>query len=218
MRRFLILVVILVFAYTLHVHCMLFPLSGINQAFKYASQHQTPETHFREAMWGMTQAQIKALEKGAPKGTIHSKSSGLYVIAYDRKAGGLKCIAGYYFAEDQLVEGRYMFAEKHANDLLFFEDFYAVKAALTEKYGEPEVDKAIWLNDIFKSDTSRWGLALAAGHVMMEVAWNLPETAVLLRLLGDNYEVTHFVQYTSMIPKHQELTRKALEKAKKGIW
>jgi len=217
MRKFLILVVILVFVFPLQAQ---FPFnwSEFNWSALNELMQQMTKTHFREVRWGMTQAQIRALEKGEPRGTVHSKSSGLDIIVYEGKAGDLSCNFGYYFAENQLVEGRYMFTEKHANDLLFFADFRNVKESLTKKYGEPTRDKVLWLNDLFKDDSSQWGMALSIGHVVFEVAWRTSQTEIMLRLVGDNYEVTHFVQYTSKIKKHKELVRKAAEKAEKDIW
>ena len=198
MRKFLVLVFIL--------------------AFAFALQAQTTKAHFREATWGMTQAQIKALEKGGVKGVTHSKSSGLDVIVYEGVAGGLKCRVGYYFAENQLVEGRYLFAEEHANRILFISDFKEVKEALTEKYEEPAEDMVHWFNDLYKDDPLDWGMAVAVGHLWFEAEWHTSETKIMLQLRGDNYKISHFAQYTSKIEKYEELVRKAKKKAKKGIW
>jgi len=181
-------------------------------------QETKHKTHFREAIWGMSQIQIKALEKGKFIGEDRSSATGLDFLAYAGEAGNLSCSIGYLFAEDQLVEGRYLFTAKHVNKLLFIDDFRKVKESITEKYGKPTKDEVFWRNDLYKNDPSDWGMALCVGHLTFEVVWDMPETVILLQILGDNYKVSHRLQYTSRLKKHKELVRKALEKAKKGIW
>lgn len=172
---------------------------------------------FRETSWGMSQEQVKKIEKSEFMKKKHSKSSGLDILIYNGKVGDLDCIYAYYFAENQLVEGRYVFTEKHANNILFIDDFRKVKESLTEKYGKPTKDEVIWKNDLFKSDHSHWGAALGIGHVFFQVAWNTSETLLLLQLSGDNYKVDHKLSYGSRIKEHKELVKKAKEKAGKGI-
>lgn len=173
---------------------------------------------FRETSWGMSQEQVKKIEKSEFMKKEHSKSSGLDIFIYKEKAGDLDCILGYYFAENQLVEGRYVFTEKHFNKNLFIHDFKKVKEQLIEKYGIPKEDNTIWRNDLYKDDPSDWGTAVSIGHLAFETTWKLPETKITLQCYGDNFEVEHRLSYISENNKHKELVKKAKEKAKKGIW
>lgn len=188
---------------------------------KIDTKIETPaisKSGFRETLWGMSQEQVKKIEKSEFMKKEHSKSSGLDILIYKEKAGELDCILGYYFAENQLVEGRYVFIEKHFNKNLFIHDFKKVKEQLIEKYGMPKEDETIWRNDLYKDDPSHWGTAVSIGHLVFETTWKLPETKITLQCYGDNFEVNHRLSYISEINKHKELVKKAKEKAKKVIW
>jgi len=222
MRKFLVLVVILAFAFPLQAQIPFF-WSAVNwralgHLMQQMSELQSRGADFREAIWGMTQAQIKALEKGKVEAAIHDPTTGLDIIGYKGAAGGLSCNFAFYFAEDQLVRGRYVFTEKHSSNNTFIVDFSRVKASLTEKYGEPVEDDTHWFNDLFKDDFSSWGMAIAVGHLWLEAHWVTFETQIMLQLRGDNYEFTHVLEYSSTIEEHEKLVKKTADKAKKGIW
>lgn len=173
---------------------------------------------FREASWGMTQEQVKKLETSEFFQKQYSKSTGLNILAYKGQAGELECLIAYYFAENQLVEGRYLFIEKHSNDNLYIDDFKKVKISLIEKYGKPTNDNIIWRNDLYKDDPEDWGLAISIGHLAYEAVWKSSKTQISLQLLGDNYKISHRLGYKSEIEEHRKLIKKAAEKAKKAIW
>ncbi len=173
---------------------------------------------FRQVIWGMSQEQVKKIEENELIQKQYSKASGLNILGYKGKAGNLDCLIAYYFAENQLVEGRYIITEKHTNAFLYIKDFMNIKESLIEKYGEPTKDDIHWLNDLFKDDTSGWGTALGMGHVAFETRWKLIETEINLQCTGDNLDVTLIVDYKSEINKYKELRKKAMEKAKKVIW
>lgn len=182
------------------------------------SQETKPKIHFREATWGMSQEQIKKIETNDFIKKDRGKTSGLDILGYKGQAGGLDCLIAYYFTENQLVEGRYVFIEKHTNRNLYIMDFKNIKESLIEKYGKPSTDKVIWRDDLYKDDFSDWGMAVSVGHLVFEAIWKLPETKINLQLKGDNYKITYFLDYASEMPKYKELIKKAIEKAKKGIW
>jgi hypothetical protein len=183
-----------------------------------ASVGQTPNTNFRQASWGMSMGQIIKAEGKQPVDKQKSNSSGLDIISYKGQAGNLECLYAYYFAEDKLVQGRYIFITDHSNNNLYIEDFNTVKNSLTEKYGKPSADQTIWNNDLYKSDRGEWGMAVSIGHLIFQTKWTLDDTEIILQLRGDNYHITHTVQYESTIKEHIELMKRAEEKAKSGIW
>ena len=216
MRKFLVLVVILAFVFPLQAQ---FPISW--GTFKLLSLGeliaQVNKPNFRETKWGMSKAQVKAIEKG--KFVSEQRGDGgLNFLAYEAKAGGLDCLVGYYFAENQLIEGRYIFIEKHANRTMYIGDFRTTKEALTQKYGKPRKDKTYWRDDLYKDKPSDWGMAVAVGHLQFETVWDTPQTEVMLQLVGDNYKIDHRLHYSSKSRKHQDLKKEAEKKAKKGIW
>jgi len=173
---------------------------------------------FRQVIWGMSQEQVKEIEKDEFVQKQYSKSTGLDILAYKGQAGGFECLIAYYFAENQLVEGRYVFMEKHSNRNLYIDDFKNIKNSLIEKYGKPEGDNVIWRDDLYKDNPSDWGMAICIGHLVFEATWKLFETKINLQLKGDNYKITHTLSYKSEIEKHKKLVKEAEKKAKKVIW
>ena len=180
--------------------------------------NQESKTHFRNASWGMSQEQVKEIEKNEFYQKSKNQATGLNMLLYKGPAGGHECLIAYYFAENQLVQGRYAFAEKHSNENLYIDDFREIKSSLTEKYGKHTEDNVIWRNSLYKDDISDWGLAISIGHLAFETIWTLPETKVMHQCKGDNYDITHILNYSSEIEKHKELVKKSKEKAKKTIW
>jgi len=216
MRKFLVSVVILAFVFPLQAQIPS-NLGAVNWGWIGEQIAQVNKPNFREVSWGMTKAQVKAIEKGRSRGEQRS-DDGLNFLAYEGKAGGLDCLVGYYFAENQLIQGSYIFIEKHANRTMFIDDFRTTKKALTQKYGKPMEDKTYWQDDLYKDDASDWGMAVAVGHLQFETIWDTPQTEIRLRLTGDNYKMKHLIAYNSKSRKHQDLKKEAKEKAKKGIW
>lgn len=180
--------------------------------------NQEVKTHFRNSSWGMSQEQVKKIEKNEFYQKLKNPATGLEQLIYKGPVGGLECLIAYYFAENQLVQGRYVFMEGHSNRNLYIDDFTEIKSSLKEKYGNPTEDDVVWRNDLYKDDFSDWGLAISIGHAVFEATWALPETEILLQCKGDNYDITHILNYRSEIEKHKELIKKAEKKAKKVIW
>lgn len=179
---------------------------------------QETKAHFRETSWGMFQEEVQKIEKSEFVKKEHSKVSGLDILIYKGQAGQFEILIGYYFAENQLVEGRYVFTGIHSNKNIYIDDFQTVKNELTQKYSMPQKDETYWRNDLFKDDPSDWGMAISVDHLLYEAIWKLPDTEIRLQLSGDNYKIPHRLNYSSEIEKHKELIKKAKEKAKKTIW
>lgn len=173
--------------------------------------------NFRSVKWGASMKDIIKAEGAEPQNKSKS-SDGLDVVGYQGKAGNLDCLYAYYFAEDQLVRGRYIFITPHSGKNLYIDDFRTVSASLTEKYGSPITDQAIWKENLYKNDPSEWGMAVAVGHLILDATWYDNFTNILHRLSGDNFKFTHIVQYESAVLDHVALMKKAEENAKKIIW
>jgi hypothetical protein len=187
----------------------------ISQA--YSSQEQPAKKNFRDASWGMTMESVLQLESKQPDSKGKNRI-GMDLIAYAGQAGNLDCLYVYFFAENKLVQGRYMFTGEHVNENAYIEDFNTVKKSLTDKYGKPKEDRMVWRNNLYKDDPDHWGMAVSAGHLIYEANWVTEDTDILLHLTGDNFKITHLLQYTSTIKEHADLIKKAEEKAKSGIW
>jgi len=181
---------------------------------KAASKSKTLSTDFRNTSWGMSKEQIEKIEKGeiANKST----SRGLDILMYKGSVGGLDCLIGYFFAKNQLVEGRYVFYEKHTNKNDYIDDFNRTADSITKKYGQPTKDIQLWKNKLYKDDHSDWGLAVSIGHLAYQYDWKLPEITLRLQLSGDNYKITFRLAYMCEIPKYKKLKEAA--EAGDEIW
>jgi len=172
---------------------------------------------FRENPWGTLKEQIQKAEQGK---LVKSEkvSTGLDALVYEENAGGMDCAIGYFFAENKLVQGRYVFLQEHSNRTLFIDDYNKVKNSLIEKYGKPGTDNIIWRNNLYKDDPGEWGMAIAVGHLIYASKWKTADMEINLQLFGDNHKITFILDYQSMLPEHVELRKQAQEKATKGIW
>jgi hypothetical protein len=156
------------------------------------SQSEKP-TDFRKTSWGITRQQVKAAESSK---LIKEDEQGLF---YSSQLSGFgEVLIGYIFAQGKLVRANYASEVRHTNSNAFIEDFDKVKSILTEKYGKPESDDVLWLDDLYKHDPDNWGMAVSAGHLVYEAVWKTKTTKILEKLKGDNFDIALIVQYTSL--------------------
>jgi hypothetical protein len=157
-----------------------------------AAQTEKP-ADFRKTSWGMTREQVKAVESSK---LIKEDEHGLF---YSSELSGFgEVLIGYIFAEGKLVRTSYISQVRHTNSNAFIEDFSKIKSILTEKYGRPESDDVVWLDNLYKDDPDNWGMAVSAGHLVYDTVWKTKTTKILEKLKGDNFDVTLIVQYTSL--------------------
>jgi len=157
-----------------------------------AAQTEKP-ADFRRTSWGMTREQVKAVESSK---LIKEDEHGLF---YSSELSGFgEVLIGYIFAEGKLVRTSYISQVRHTNSNDFIEDFTKIKSILTEKYGRPESDDVVWLDNLYKDDPDNWGMAVSAGHLVYDTVWKTKTTKILEKLKGDNFDVTLIVQYTSL--------------------
>jgi len=164
---------------------------------------------FRNVCWGMTLDEVKQLEDAEL--LFHDEDTGLG-MSYQADIAGYDATLWYLFVEGKLCRARYEFQQKHTNKNLYFDDFRFLKSLLEKKHGTPSVDEWLWLNDLFKGDSDRWGLALSSGHVECGAIWETKQEEISLILSGDNYEVSLEAEYVSnahryLIERMQESER-----------
>lgn len=146
---------------------------------------------FRNSTWGMTMDEVKASE------TLELVKEDENSLAYSDAVGGLDAFALYIFVQNRLVRTKYIFTEDHSNKNDYIDDFNAITSSLNSKYGPPVDEKRVWRNDLFKDDYSDWGRAVSIGHLVYNAKWETPETSIFHALYGDNYDITHVVEYSS---------------------
>lgn len=152
---------------------------------------QAQEAPFRQAWWGMSMAQVKAVE------SARLLDESAEALLYEGTVAGLGCTIFYVFLADQLVSGTYNATVPHANDNAYLDDFQMLKESLTAKYGRPAIDTPYWKNDLYMNDPASWGMAVGAGHLILHVEWRSQPTTISLALTGDNYVHRLDVSYSS---------------------
>jgi hypothetical protein len=172
---------------------------------------------FRGIQWGLTEADVRKAEAGEIA-SAQVNNIGLKVLAFKGKIGNLECLVGYYFAENKLVEGRYIFVNEHSNPTLFIDDYHEIDSSIQEKYGTPSEKDTIWRDELYKSKPAEWGMAVQVGHLAFQTMWNLKDCSIIHLLKGDNFAANHAVDYQCTKPELLSLIKKVGEEAKKKIW
>ena len=170
---------------------------------------------FRQAAWGMTQAQVAATESTQPRSV--SEVNGETVVGYDGIGfAGLAGRAVYIFAKDRLVRARYLLEAEHRELNDYIGDYKTVEPLLKEKYGKPASERAIWEDDSTQLEPKSYldqdratpaniltsdalvGLAVSLGHLRLLTEWAGARTKVFHALTGENRRITHQIEYRSV--------------------
>lgn len=146
---------------------------------------------FRKARWGMSMEQVTASEP------LEVSASSDEALLYKSQVIGKDVNIVYSFVKDQLVQARYMMAEVHTNKNDYIADYNSFSEILKKKYGKPTQDKTYWRNKLYEDDSEHWGFAVSLGHLVQVSHWNTDKTEIDNILMGENYEITCVVQYSS---------------------
>ena len=104
----------------------------------------------------------------------------------------------YLFAQNKLIGASYKLDENYLNSERFIKAYTRFKGELIKKYGQPNKEITQWKNDAFKSDRSKWGIALSLGYLEYFTFWEIPGTTVSCGLKEKNYYVLCSIEYWSM--------------------
>lgn len=162
------------------------------------------EYNFRKTKWGMSITQVKSSE---PLDVAKEDEN---LLGYETTVIGKDVFVVYFFIDNQLVSARYLLAESHTNRNDFITDYNDFKEILTKKYGKPKQDESLWKNDLYKDDYSDWGFAISLGHLTYLSSWETQDTEIINILMGDNFDISCIVEYSSKNLK--EIEKKAQEK------
>lgn len=148
---------------------------------------------FRDAEWGMSQDQVKLLEITEP---VYPKKD---TLTFKGKVAGEKVDIIYEFNSDRLESGKYYFNEKNINNNVYLRDYEKINKFLDLKYGQPESNKTLWSNDIYKEKKGLHGYALSIGHLSFESTWKNNKTIIIHRLSGLNNIIEHSISYYDIL-------------------
>jgi hypothetical protein len=160
------------------------------------------DASFRNTKWGMTRTEVKATESKPPTSEADN------ALIYSDSLAGLDAFVVYIFAADRLVRAKYTLIEDHTNKNDYINDYDSLKTSLAVKYGEPQEHDTIWKRDLYKSDHDEWGFAVSHGDLVYTEKWETQETTIFHALYGDNFKITHVVEYTSKLLKSLEDSEK----------
>ncbi len=106
-------------------------------------------------------------------------------------------LEGYDFQEGSLVAGQYLVLQRPVNGLNEFIDYYsALKASLTNTYGQPTEDQSVWKNDLYQPLPDYWGIAVQMGHLRYAARWDTPAGMITIELTG-NHHSRLMIEYRS---------------------
>jgi hypothetical protein len=197
------------------IHFRLLPgtLAMIGCQFLVARAFAQPD--FRQANWGMTQAQVRATETDYPSAI--RRSNGETILEYvSPSIGGLPGRALFIFSKDKLVRAKLIFEAGHSEPNGFIADFQNAESMLKERLGKPADDRALWTDDSTQDETKSYleqdratatgilpsdrfvGLAVKLGHLRMYTRRNSGRTEVWHTLWGSDLGVTHQIEYRSV--------------------
>jgi hypothetical protein len=148
--------------------------------------------NFRHTSWGMTPGEVIASEKMAP---IEKDET---MIKYNTQILNKNVELCYLFAQNKLIGASYKLDENYLNSERYIKAYTRFKGELIKKYGPPNKEITQWKNDAFKSDRSKWGIALSLGYLEYFTFWEIPGTTVSCGLKEKNYYVLCSIEYWSM--------------------
>ena len=97
-------------------------------------------------------------------------------------------LEGYEFRKGSLARGQYVIIQQPVNGVNEFIGYYtALKQTLTATYGDPQVDRVVWDNDLYHSLPNYWGVAVMIGHLRYHAMWETAEGTLTLDLNGNRY-------------------------------
>jgi len=143
---------------------------------------------FRKTRWGMSKEEVKQSEGRKPDYEEEM------VLGYSEKIAGMDVVLFYYFSDGKLYQAAYVDVEKYTFENKYIDDYKTFKKLLTEKYGDPILDKQTWYSDLYKDDPSKWGFAISMGQMEYITSWRAGRTTITLELIGENYKI-HFIYY-----------------------
>jgi len=174
-----------------------------------------PLWDFRQTRWGMSEAEVRAAEGGAP-GSVSQADHGV-ILRYDSiPVAGMPAHVVYIFASGKLVRAKYVFDKEHTELNDFISDFRSIEPVLREWHGKPANERAIWEDDSTQLEPKSYldqdratpssilpsdplvGLAVALGHLRLFTQWQDPRTRITHALTGEDSRIVHQIEYKSV--------------------
>jgi hypothetical protein len=152
---------------------------------------------FRLTKWGMTQNDVISSEK-----KMDPVERTENMIMYKTQISNKNVVLNYLFAQDKLVGAFYKLDDNYLNSDHFIQTYLQFKQVLTKKYGPPSEEFTNWLNDTYRNNRKKWGLALSLGHTEYATFWKTQNTTIECSLREEDFNVLCLVEYWSIGYSH----------------
>lgn len=166
---------------------------------KSISGVQIPENpNFRNTVWGMDRADVVKVER-------LKDSRGYGDLLGNKVQISDMWVQPYYMFDynEKLYSTFYDFSLGGINTTECIEYYNDVIELYTQKYGEPDYNHPVWIDEQYKDRENWWGEALYKNQVCFEAEWNLPETNIHIVLgnigeFGNAYGIALTATYKSL--------------------
>ena len=108
----------------------------------------------------------------------------------------------YLFAQNKLIGALYILDDNYLNSYHFISTYRQFKQNLTQKYGQPSRETTNWVDDTYRNDPPKWGLALSLGHTEYATFWKTQNTTIECSLREENFNVLCEIEYWSIEFSH----------------
>ena len=154
---------------------------------------------FRKTQWGMTIPQVKTNETAKFSWELQAPllTAGDSRLGYHAMVEGIEAFLSYSFTNDRLMKAKYLFDSNHEDERLYLADYEAVRNWIVQKYGPPQSEEQLWLDDLYHYSEELWGRAVVRGHLTMVAEWEVKGTSIILLLNGGDESVGLMADFTS---------------------
>jgi len=121
------------------------------------------------------------------------------ILIYKGKIANKKVDIFYNFINDRLVSGKYIFSLQNVNLNKYINDYETINDFILIKYGNPEISKVTWNDNLYKEKKGFYGLAVSIGHLVLYSLWKDSKTVIAHNLSGENNIINHSVTYSDII-------------------
>lgn len=115
-------------------------------------------------------------------------------ITYESTLKDLSCYITYYFVENTLQMGTYIFSDTHYEYDTYLDDYKKLQKHLRKTFGKPSNKGSVWNNGCIQGKPNKADM-IAMGHVSHYAEYN--DGKVYLEIVGSNGTIAITLMYIS---------------------
>ena len=152
---------------------------------------------FQSSNWGDSVEDVKNSENVSQWFQSDSPDGTQSAIYYEGQVDSLPAIIFYAFSNNELIWGKHVFTELHAQQEQYHSDYITINSSLKNTYGIEVVDY-MFSTEKYKNSPDQWGEAIYKGDLLIQTKWENKSSKVFHAIFGENNEITHSVEYTNI--------------------